>query len=39
MTDQSIDATKVQIGQLVNFLGITWRHMGDVLLTGVEMTL
>lgn len=37
-TDQSEDVTKVQIGESLNFIRVTYRDMGDELLTRAEMT-
>ena len=34
MTDKSMDTNKVQFGEL----GVNHRNMGEVLLTGAEMT-
>ena len=36
MTDQS--TTKVQLGEPMSFIGVTYRNMGEGLLTGAEMT-
>lgn len=36
MTD--MDATKAQLGEPVNFIGVTYWNMGEELLTGTEMT-
>lgn len=38
MTDQSTDATKVQLDKPVSFIGVTYRNMGEGFLTGAEMT-
>ena len=35
MTDQSIDTTKVQLGELMSFIGVTHRGVGKGLLIGV----
>ena len=36
--DQSAHITKVLFGELISFIGITYRNMGEGLLTGAEMT-
>lgn len=38
MTNQSMDTTTVQFGEPVGFIGITYRTIGERLLTGTEMT-
>lgn len=38
MTDQSTDATKVQLDKPVSFIGVTSRNMGEGSLKGAEMT-
>jgi hypothetical protein len=35
MRDQSIDTTKVQLGELMSFIGVTHRGVGKGLLMGV----
>lgn len=37
--NQSVDTTKVQLGDPMSFTGITYRSMGEGLLRGVEKTL
>lgn len=37
MTDQTMDTTKVQLGDPVSFIAIIYSHMGERLLTGAEM--
>ena len=37
-TDQSTDTTKVQLGKPMSFIGVTYRTMGEGLLTRAEMT-
>ena len=37
-TDQSTDTTKVQLGEPMSFIGVTYRNMGEELLIGTEMT-
>jgi hypothetical protein len=37
-TDQSAHTTKVLLGELISFIGVTYRNMGEGLLTGAEMT-
>ena len=36
--DQSIDTTKVQFGEPMDFTGASYRSMGKALLTGAEMS-
>lgn len=38
MTDQSTDITKVQFGEPVSFVGVTYKNMGESLLLGGEIT-
>lgn len=38
MTDQSRDTTKVQYGEPMNSIGITYKSMGKGLLIGTETT-
>lgn len=41
MTDQNTDATKVQLGEPMNCIGVTgiyYRNVGESLFTGAEMT-
>lgn len=38
MTDESTDITKVQFGEPVSFVGVTYRNMGESLLIGGEIT-
>lgn len=38
MTDQSTNATQVQLGEPRSFTGFTYRNMGEASLTGAEMT-
>lgn len=37
-TDEHTNTTKVQLGKPVSFLGVTYRHMDEELVTGAEMT-
>ena len=37
-TDQSAHTTKVLLGEPISFIGVTYRNMGEGLLTGAEMT-
>lgn len=37
-TDQSAHTTKVLLGEPMGFIGVTYRNMGEGLLTGAEMT-
>lgn len=37
-TRTDTDTTKVQLGEPVSFIGASYRHMGEGLFTGVEMT-
>lgn len=37
--NQSVDTTKVQLGDLMSFTGVTYRRMGEGLCRGAEMTL
>jgi hypothetical protein len=38
MTDQSKDTTKIQLGESMNFIDVTYRNMSQGLLTGAEIT-
>lgn len=38
MAYQSMDAIKVQHGDSMSFIGVTYRNKGERLLTGTEMT-
>lgn len=38
MTVQNTDTTKVQFVDPVSFSGVTYRNLGEELLTGAEMT-
>lgn len=38
MTVQSMDTTKVPLGETTSFIGATYRSMGEELLIGVETT-
>lgn len=38
MIDQSMNTTKVQFGEPISFIGITYRNVGEGLLTGAEIT-
>ena len=38
MTDQNKDTTKIQLGEIMSFIGVTYRNMGAGLLAGTEMT-
>lgn len=38
MTDQSVDTTKDGFDELMGFIGIIYRNMGEGLLRGTEMT-
>ena len=37
-TDQSAHTTKVLLDEPISFIGVTYRNMGEGLLTGAEMT-
>ena len=37
LTVQSTNTTKVQLGEPVSFIGVTYRNMGEGLLMGAEM--
>lgn len=37
-TDQSKDTTEVQLGELMSFIEVTYRYVGQELLTGAELT-
>ena len=37
-TDQSAHTTEVLRGEPISFIGVTYRNMGEGLLTGAEMT-
>ena len=37
-TDQSTDTTKIQLGELISFTGVTYRSMGEGLPTKVLVT-
>lgn len=37
-TEQSMETTEVQLGEPVSFTGVTYRNMGEELLTEAEMT-
>ena len=37
-TDQSTTITKVQLGESIHFIGVTYRNMGEGLLIGAELT-
>jgi hypothetical protein len=37
-TDQPAHTTKVLLGELISFIGVAYRNMGEGLLTGTEMT-
>lgn len=39
MEDESKDTTKIHLGESMNFIGATYRNMGQGLLTRAEMTL
>ena len=38
MTNQSTNITKVQLGEPMSFIGVTYRNMGEGSCTGAEMT-
>jgi hypothetical protein len=38
MIDRSTDTTKVQRGEPMSLIGVTYRNMGEGLLPGAEMT-
>lgn len=38
MTDQSLDTTKVQLGEPMSFIGFIHKNMSEGLLIGAEMT-
>jgi hypothetical protein len=38
MNVQITDTTEVQLGEPVSFIGMSYRNMGEGLLTGVERT-
>ena len=38
MTDQSMDTTNAQLGEPMSFIRVTYRSMGEWLLTGAEIT-
>ena len=37
-TDQSAHTTKILLGEPISFIEVTYRNMGEGLLTGAEMT-
>lgn len=37
MTDQSLDRTKVHLGESGSFTGVTCKNVAEALLSGVEM--
>ena len=37
-TDQSAHTTRVLLGEPISFIGVTYRNMGEGLVTGAEMT-